>query len=441
MTAAMNEISTDDAPRFVRRTSERFWCLRVLFADGKGLREREVKRLDTDAETVIGRELGEGRAIVDDDAVSKVHARIRCSPTGQWQISDAGSTNGTFVDRTRVGRQWTPIGDNSVIAMGGTLLMLCHDGSLPGGERLGSMEGDAFATRRMFQQVRRAAKSEATVLLLGPSGSGKERCARAIHESGGGRTGRFVPINCAELPSSLAESELFGHVKGSFSGADRPKKGLFEQAHHGTLFLDEIGELPLELQSKLLRVLETREVRPVGSEDRPFLVDVRVIAATNRDLEKEVDDARFRLDLFHRLNHLPIRVPAVAERKCDIPRLAARALGESWDRLGFFVVWALLLHDWKGNVRELKNFVETKIGSDDPVDQDDVDEFIADHVPVEALETAQRMITAERLVTSLREHNGNVTAVGRDLGCHARTVKRKANDLRIDIGTFRPLSS
>jgi hypothetical protein len=430
--------ATDDAPRFIRRTIGRFWCLRVLFADGNAVLQREVKRLDPDHETEIGRASVEGRAVVDDNAVSALHARIRCLPGEQWEIKDESSTNGTFVDGKRIGKEWKPIADNSLITVGGALLMLCHDGSLPGGEPIGGMEGDAFATRRMFQQLRRAAKSDDTVLLLGPSGSGKERCASAIHNGSSRRGGPFVAISCADLAENLIESELFGHVKGAFSGADRAKKGVFEQADGGTLFLDEIGELPQLLQAKLLRVLDTRMVRPVGSEDRPFAVNVRVIVATNRDLNEQVERGQFRLDLFHRLNQLPIDVPSLAERKCDIPRLAASVLGGERDRLGFFLVYALLLYDWKGNVRELSTFVDKKIRSDDEVDQDEVDERIANHVPHEAEEAAAKRITLEPLIAALRSNEGNVTAAGRVLGCHARTVKRKAYELGLDGAAFRP---
>jgi DNA-binding NtrC family response regulator len=429
--------STDEPPRFIRRVAERFWCLRVLFTDDRVVLQREVKHLASDRETELGRTPVGERAIIDDDAVSSLHARLRCMPSGQWQIKDEDSKNGTFVDGTRLGKDWTNIAENSLIAMGGTLLLLCHDGSVPDGEPIDDMEGDAYAVRRMFAQVRRAAKTNETVLLLGPSGSGKERCARAIHRGGERRNGPFVAVSCADFPASLIESELFGHDKGSFTGADRTRKGIFQQAHGGTLFLDEIGEMPLPLQSKLLRVLETRSVRPVGSDDRPVSVDVRLIAATNRNLEAEVEQGGFRLDLFHRLKQAVVNLPSLAERRSDIPLLAAALLDDAFDRLGFFLVYALLLKEWQGNVRELTTFIETKVRSDDAIVREEVQDFIAEHVPQDAERAAEEAATLERLTTSLHVHSGNLTRVARDLGCSARTIGRKLTDFGLDLATFR----
>lgn len=213
--------------------------------------------------------------------------------------------------------------------------------------------GASRAMQELFAVVRRAAGSAFPALVTGESGTGKELVARALHRASG--RGPFVAVNCAALPENLLESELFGHEKGAFSGADRENPGLFQSAHGGTLFLDEIGDLPLALQPKLLRVLEDGEVRPVGST-RPRKVDVRVVAATNRDLEQEVERGRFRQDLFWRLNVVHLHVPALRERPADIPLLAEHFLGSR--RIAPEAMAVLTAYPWPGNVRELRNALE-----------------------------------------------------------------------------------
>jgi transcriptional regulator with GAF, ATPase, and Fis domain len=212
--------------------------------------------------------------------------------------------------------------------------------------------------------VRLVAVTDATVLVTGESGTGKELIARAIHESSGRWERAMVKVNCAAMPASLMESELFGHERGAFTGATARREGRFALADGGTIFLDEIGELPLELQAKLLRVLQEGEFEPVGSS-RTRKVDVRVIAATNRDLEEEVRAGRFREDLYYRLNVFPVRVPALRERLDDIPLLVeaflqrlAKRLGRSFDPPCGESLRCLRAHGWPGNVRELQNVVE-----------------------------------------------------------------------------------
>jgi len=212
--------------------------------------------------------------------------------------------------------------------------------------------------RALIGQV---ARTEATVLVTGPSGSGKELAARAIHEASPRASGPFVALNCGAVPRELLESELFGHERGSFTGAHAARIGRFEAAAGGTLFLDEIGDMPLEMQVVLLRVLEERRFERVGST-RPVVADVRVVSATHRDLEAAVVAGRFREDLFYRLNVFPVAMPALGERRGDIPELVrhfAGALGP--DRAPRFTLAALrrmAMHDWPGNVRELRNFIE-----------------------------------------------------------------------------------
>jgi transcriptional regulator with GAF, ATPase, and Fis domain len=224
--------------------------------------------------------------------------------------------------------------------------------------------GRSLALLAVLRDVRLVAVTDATVLVTGESGTGKELIARAIHESSGRWERAMVRVNCAAMPASLMESELFGHERGAFTGATARREGRFALADGGTIFLDEIGELPLELQAKLLRVLQEGEFEPVGSS-RTRKVDVRVIAATNRDLEEEVRAGRFREDLYYRLNVFPVRVPALRERLDDIPLLVeaflqrlAKRLGRSFDPPCGESLRCLRAHGWPGNVRELQNVVE-----------------------------------------------------------------------------------
>jgi two-component system response regulator AtoC len=216
----------------------------------------------------------------------------------------------------------------------------------------------------LLELIERAAEFKTTVLLTGESGTGKEVLARAIHSQSGRRSEAFVGVNCAAIPENLLESELFGHAKGAFTGADRARRGLFVEADAGTLFLDEIGELPPSLQAKLLRALQEEEVRPVG-ESKPRRVDVRVIAATARDLERDVAAGAFREDLFYRLNVLRVAVPPLRERREDIPLLVdhflahfREALGRPLRAIADEALDALVRYRWPGNVRELENVME-----------------------------------------------------------------------------------
>jgi DNA-binding NtrC family response regulator len=224
--------------------------------------------------------------------------------------------------------------------------------------------GESVAMRRTLELIARVSRSETSVLIHGETGAGKELVARAIHDASARAAGPFVAINCAAVPANLLESELFGHSKGAFTDAKQSRSGLFVEASGGTLFLDEIGDMPLEMQSKLLRALQERRVRPVGSNSEvPF--DARIFAATHRDLEAEVRAGRFRQDLYYRINVVCVDVPPLRERDGDILRLADHFLerfcmraGRSRVRLSTQVAERLLAHDWPGNVRELENCME-----------------------------------------------------------------------------------
>ena len=232
---------------------------------------------------------------------------------------------------------------------------------------VGHMVGEAPAFQSVLKSVQIVAQTDATVLITGETGTGKELVARAIHELSGRSKGSFVKVNCAAIPASLLESELFGHEKGSFTGAVAQKTGRFEVAHQGTLFLDEIGEMPLELQPKLLRAIQDQEFERIGGS-RTIRTDARLVAATNRDLKAMVADNQFRADLYYRLHVFPLNVPPLRERREDIPLLTryfvqkhAQRMGRNIDTIPTSVLEALNNYDWPGNIRELQNVLERSV--------------------------------------------------------------------------------
>jgi DNA-binding NtrC family response regulator len=242
-----------------------------------------------------------------------------------------------------------------------------YNGDENGVEAFGDIIGQSKAWRRIISQVEMVASTDATVLILGETGTGKELVAREIHQRSRRREKPLVRVNCTSIPKELFESEFFGHIKGAFTGAIKDRAGRFEVADGGTLFLDEVGEIPLALQSKLLRVLQEKCYERVG-EDRTRHADVRIVAATNRDLSKEVAAGRFREDLYYRLNVFPLKVAPLRERKEDIPLLAAhfvdlfvKELGYPKPRLTRVGIESLQSYDWSGNIRELRNVIERAV--------------------------------------------------------------------------------
>lgn len=298
--------------------------------------------------------------------------------------------------------------------------------------------GTSPPMRDLFRLIARAGASRHTVLITGESGSGKELVAHALHAASG--RAPFLALNCAAIPENLLESELFGHLKGSFSGADRDRKGLVEAAGGGTLFLDEVGELPLPLQPKLLRTIETREVRQVGgTAARP--VDVRFIAATNRDLEEEVREGRFREDLFWRLNVLPVHVPALRERPTDIPLLVGHILGERGVSPAAMAL--LTAYPWPGNVRELSNTLEraATMAVTDEIRPEDLPPRIRDHGRIAAAVTdaSRRQLSLKDLERAyileiLRQTGGNKSRTAELLGLDRKTLYRKLDEYRRERG-------
>ncbi len=227
--------------------------------------------------------------------------------------------------------------------------------------------GNSHLLLNVFDQITQVAPFDTAVLILGESGTGKERIAECIHNLSPRKGKALVKVNCATLPATLIESELFGHEKGSFTGATDKRTGKFEQANGGTIFLDEIGEMPVDLQVKLLRVLQEKEIEPIGSR-ATIKINVRIIAATNRNLEKEVAEGRFRLDLYYRLNVFPIELPPLRERTEDIPALAHhfinyynRKAGKKITGLSDKVLKNMMAYHWPGNIRELENLIERSV--------------------------------------------------------------------------------
>jgi formate hydrogenlyase transcriptional activator len=311
-----------------------------------------------------------------------------------------------------------------------------------------SIIGQSAALKEVLRQAAIVAPMDSTVLILGETGTGKELIARAIHELNSRRTKSLVKLNCAAVPAGLLESELFGHERGAFTGAVTRKTGRFELAHQGTLFLDEVGDIPLELQPKLLRVLQEQEFERVGST-QTTRVDARIVAATSRDLPQMVQDRQFRGDLFYRLNVFPIRVPALRERLEDIPLLVqhfvaqfARQMNKRIDTIPVEVMKALAAHSWPGNVRELQNFIERAvILSHDHVLRPPLEELSSARQfqplvaqPISTRANTLKEVEREHILLALREMDwvvGGPDGAARRLGLKRTTLTARMQKLGI----------
>ena len=297
------------------------------------------------------------------------------------------------------------------------------------------------AMQRLFEQVRKLSTVKSSVLIVGESGTGKELFARAIHYNGATRSRPFVAVNCGAIPETLIESELFGHRKGSFTGAIRDKIGYFEAASGGSLFLDEISTLPRNVQSSLLRVLEERAVTPVG-DTRPRAVDVRVIAASNQDLSLMVRKGEFREDLLFRLNVVQLTLPPLRQRPGDIPLLVHHFLAKYTAEMNKRVTGitngamrALLSHEWRGNVRELENTIERAVifadGRDIRVEDLPFASSQEDDDAGEDLKSSLRQFERQHILHSLRRHNFDKTETARHLGIGVSSLYRKLDELAV----------
>jgi DNA-binding NtrC family response regulator len=308
------------------------------------------------------------------------------------------------------------------------------------------MVGSGQRWKQIVETIRKAAPSTARVLITGERGTGKELVARAIHEHSKRKDGPFVKLNCAAIPAELIESELFGHEKGAFTGATQQRRGKFEQAHGGTLFLDEIGDMTSSAQAKVLRVLQESEIERVGGSET-LTVDVRVVAATNKELKGEIEKARFRADLYDRLNVVPIEVPPLRERKEDIPQLVAHFLeqacaqnGKRTAQVAQAALSLLMQHDWPGNVRELKNTIERMVifAAGPSITEDEVQAALPGVKAVRgryqrgaALKDLVASAEREIVLAALEANGSHIANTARELGLERSHLYKKMRALGI----------
>lgn len=401
---------------------------------------------------VIGSDSSCGLRVFD-STVSARHARIECRGEN-WFIRDLQSAEGLFVNDTRVTE--APLSDLDRIQIGEAVLLF----------RIGEEEKNRPASKnadwnRHLERLPSFASTDFPVLMTGPSGAGKEILARAIHSSSRRRHGAFITINCSALSESLIESELFGHVRGSFTGATHDRKGAFEAARGGTILLDEIGDLPLSLQPKLLRALENKEIRPVGS-DRSVDTDVRVLAATHKDLEAMVQQGRFREDLYWRLNVCAIKPPALKDRMEDFTDLVYQFCKQMRVRLSHGAIERLREHTWPGNIRELKNVI-SRASAYYPghhIQSEDIETLIdrpltiapeAFHLADPGTENVSlppsntggavmREIEREMIIRRLVANRGNQRKTAVDLGMPKSTLHDRLKTYSIDLNQIKALA-
>ena len=421
----------------------RRFSLRVVGGPDEG---REA--VSSGEEASVGTEPGND-LVLTDRTVSRHHLAIRATRRG-LELRDLSSTNGTVLGGYRVLTAFVEPG--ALIGLGRSVVRLdLGEGevreTLSERQTLGRAIGVSPAMRRVFALLERFAVSDGTVLLEGETGTGKELLAAAIHEQSPRAAGPFVVVDCGAIPPTLIESELFGHVRGAFTGAVEAREGAFELARGGTLFLDEIGELPLEVQPVLLRALEDRTFKRVG-DDRRRQVDVRVVAATHRDLREEVNRARFRADLFYRLAVLRARVPALRERREDVPHLV-RHFSEQMAADGVTaalpdeLVTAFASHTWPGNVRELRSAVQRALLLGDASRWREGVEREADELDLTltfgaAKERAMMRWEADYVRRLVARHAGNLTRAARVVGMSRNHLRKLAERYGVREGRGEP---
>jgi DNA-binding NtrC family response regulator len=408
-----------------QRVLVRRYTLEVIEGTDKGL------RFQGEAERVVVGTHPSAQLVLKDRTLSRFHCEITIE-TGRAVLKDLGSRNGSIIDGVSVLQ--AHLDDGAVLTLGQTKLRFILGGDhaqvpLSAGNKFGLLVGRSWRMRALFALLERAAQSDLTVLIQGESGCGKELVADSLHREGPRRDGPFVVVDCASIPRGLIESELFGHEAGAFTGATGTRAGAFETAQGGTLFLDEIGELDLDLQPKLLRALEAREVRRVGGT-KAIPVDVRVVAATHRELEREVNARTFRPDLYYRLAVVTARLPALRERAEDLPllvdellaRLVPGGLAAAPEALRTpEFLSQLARHTWPGNVRELKHHLERCLVMERPVPTTPGQRSGPPPVDVnQSLQTVRErhLHYVERcyLEELVAKHKGNVSAAARAAG-------------------------
>lgn len=396
----------------------------------------EVTLASTDTLTI-----GRGRACrlrATHQSVSREHARLYATPL---RIEDLGSANGTRVNGVELSpRQITPIAPGSLVELGDAVLVVRLPPGSAEAERAARCGPPAGGMERVFLLVDRIAQGSIPVTFTGETGVGKELMAERVHAHSRRAAQPFLRINCAALPETLLESELFGHERGAFTGAVKPKPGLLEVAHGGTVFLDEVGELPGATQAKLLRALECREVVRLGSL-KPRAFDVRFVAATNRDLDAMVAEGRFRADLFYRLGGVVVQVPPLRERRDEIEALAAKFVSDAaydlgrppptWSRSAMQV---LLEYGWPGNVRELKHVAECSllVATGNVIERQHLPDRVtqARSAQVESgrsLRLELEHVERGRIIDALERSGGNQTRAARLLGMPRRTLVERIN--------------
>jgi transcriptional regulator with PAS, ATPase and Fis domain len=380
---------------------------------------------------------------LEDARISREHAEVRFDGA-RWHVRDLGSHNGTFVDTKRVLRAVSTSSD-PVVRIGHAILFFARDGTaLEGDHQLEDREVVAGpALHRAFESVARAARSDVGLLLTGESGTGKEIAAGRYHDHGPFPDGPLIDVNCATIPEGLAERLLFGARKGAYSGATSDVEGFVQSATRGVLFLDEVGTLDLEVQAKLLRVLETRQVAPLGATSaRP--IDFRVVCATNRDLRKAIGDGHFRADLFFRLAQEQVVLPPLRERREEIPYLVALQIARCERDLvpSARFVEACLSRAWPGNVRELllevrKSVERARDADDRTIHLEHLGEtagtsFAADEASTDTDAPPDDDPRRDEILAALRKSRGNVAEVAREMGVHRTQLYRLMKKLGIE---------
>ena len=419
------------------------------------------KEVISDKERIrIGAHSSNDMVLSEDRTASRHHFEIQYTERG-YLLVDLNSTNGTFLDGRRIERAYLTSG--SVIRAGSSQLGFApideevtvepdRDG------QLGGMVGTSVKMRQIFGLIKKIAPMDVSVIIQGETGTGKELVARAVHENSGRRKGPMVVLDCGAIPPNLIESELFGHEKGSFTGAVSARPGAFERANGGTIFLDELGELRFDLQPKLLRVLENREVRRVGGNE-VLEVDVRVIAATNRDLVKEIQAGNFREDLYFRLSVINIQLPPLRQRRDDIPYILRAGLADpeivakhGRKRFTPAALSMLQAYPWPGNVRELMNVLSHVLTFSDS------EEIDVPHLPTrvqgqqkdaplpfnehlsfkDAKEQLLENFEREYIGQVLKRCDGNISRAARESGLHRKSIERLVKKYQLDTRSMKP---
>lgn len=402
--------------------------------------------------------------VINHDTVSRYHAKVIQEPNG-YILLDENSTNGTFINQVRIREAYLVPGCHIQLGKIDMRFFFADEKVkvMPSSkEKLGQLVGRSLKMREIYGIIEKIANTATTVVIEGETGTGKEVAAQTIHDLSHRKNGPMMIFDCGAVPANLIESELFGHEKGSFTGATMTRQGIFELAHGGTLFLDELGELDLELQPKLLRALEQREIRRVGSS-RPIKVDVRVIAATNRNLEEEVAAGRFRQDLFYRLSVVKMTLPPLRERVEDIALLVRHLLDNApfnrrpdgslrVNEIERSALDLLNAYQWRGNVRELVNVIERAISFADGAIIKDVDlpepirltdtatgSVVAD-ISATFKDAKERWVSSferDYIVTLLRKNEGNISHAAREAEIDRKYFRKLMKKYEINAAEFQ----